>query len=268
MRLPKWLGPQENTVLVQNAAKTTADPIIDGMDKTSQEAIFKNLMAIAGGIRKVNPSALPEFISAILRPEQSESIIRVAEHGQSVKADINPFSFFFDVDFRDIFLEQEYAPAPSKPPILADYPLRLGRDTVLTCPWKDGGFINCLAMIGSGKLTSEQTTVKRQQLALEGCEPGPWKQFKENHLVLLWLPWRIGFVSNGNHSLAAGILAAEGTVVPSAVDDYSSLFALMVCDGCTFSRKKDGSKIADVTNGRRAAVFEIGRLIFNEGRGE
>ncbi|WP_323129610.1 DUF6710 family protein, partial [Klebsiella pneumoniae] len=28
-----------------------------------------------------------------------------------------------------------------------------------------------------------------------------------NHRVTLWLPWRIGFVRGGNHSIASGVLA-------------------------------------------------------------
>jgi hypothetical protein len=257
MQLFRWFD-RHLAAKVEPRAECPADPPpVDAIKPNSNAAIFKNLMFAANEINNVNPSALPDFIAAILRPEQSESILRVAERGQNGKEDIDQFAFFFEKDFRSIFSETEYPPTrlPSN-----DYILRLGRDAVLPCPWKDSGFINCIAMIGAGKLTTEQIDEKRQRFKLGDCEPGPWKQLR-NHVVLLWMPWRIGFVSNGNHSLAAGILAAEGSVIPTMVEDRSYLFDLIECDGYLFKNLLNGDKIADVTNARHAAIFEIGRLI-------
>ncbi|WP_319950300.1 DUF6710 family protein, partial [Klebsiella pneumoniae] len=80
-----------------------------------------------------------------------------------------------------------------------------------------------------------------------------------NHYVELWLPWRIGFVGGGNHSITAGILAGEGTLIPEHVYDMSWLFELVRTDGNHWF--VDDHKVEAVKSGRSAAVFEIGRLL-------
>jgi hypothetical protein len=70
---------------------------------------------------------------------------------------------------------------------------------------------------------------------------------------------RIGFVRGGNHSITAGILAGEGTVIPEHVYDMSWLFELVRTDGNHWF--VDGQKAEAVKSGRSAAVFEIGRLL-------
>ena len=86
----------------------------------------------------------------------------------------------------------------------------------------------------------------------------PWKQDKSNHYVDLWLPWRIGFVRGGNHSITAGILAGEGTLIPEHVYDMSWLFELVRSDGNLWFIGYQ--KVEVVKSCRSAAVFEIGRL--------
>ncbi|MEK8414470.1 hypothetical protein P2O56_17665, partial [Escherichia coli] len=87
----------------------------------------------------------------------------------------------------------------------------------------------------------------------------PWKQDKNNHYVDLWLPWRIGFVHGGNHSITAGILAGEGSLIPEHVYDMSWMFELVRTDGNNWF--VEGQKAEAVKSGRSAAVFEIGRLL-------
>ncbi len=92
------------------------------------------------------------------------------------------------------------------------FELQLGRDVVLTTPWECKGFSSALAIIGSGKRL------------------GGWRQ-DPNHKVTLVLPWGFGIVTNGNHSISAGILAAEGTIEPSEAFDLSPLLDRLACDG-------------------------------------
>ena len=212
-------------------------------------AVFRTLMFTATEVAKENPEALPGLISAILRPEQSELILGVAEHGQDAKAELSGFTFFVD-DLRDHFPEVERTPI-ERPQ--ADYPLHLARDTVLPCPWADSRFISAMAFIGSNKL--DHTAAARKGYG------GQWTQRTENHHVFLWLPWRIGFVGGGNHSIAAGIVAGEGTLIPDRVDDFSCLLNLMETDGITFRDRRTKAHLAPVTSVRHAAVFEIGRLM-------
>ena len=82
-----------------------------------------------------------------------------------------------------------------------------------------------------------------------------------NHRLSVLLPWGIAFVHGGNHSIAAGILAGEGTLLAEEVLDATSLLDLVSCDGQHYRSKSTGKAIARVQDHRRAAVFEIGRLI-------
>nr|WP_152624096.1 DUF6710 family protein [Cupriavidus sp. IDO] len=72
--------------------------------------------------------------------------------------------------------------------------LGLARDIVLLCAWNMQRYVGALACIGKEKFDDRDTT---------------WRQ-DYNHGVTLWLPWGIGFVTGGNHSITAGILAGEG----------------------------------------------------------
>ena len=121
-----------------------------------------------------------------------------------------------------------------------DYPLSLASDMVLPWPWNLSRYIDSVSYIGINK----------------GM---PWKQDTLNHYVDLWLPWRIGFVHSGNHSITAGILAGEGTIIPDHVYDMSYLFTLIRTDGVHWF--VNGQKAEAVKSWRSAAVFEIGRLL-------
>jgi hypothetical protein len=138
----------------------------------------------------------------------------------------------------------------------AAFRLRLGRDPVLPCPWSYDRYVPALAWIGSGKA--------EPRLAEQMKYGGAWLQ-NDNHDLEVWLPWRIGFVRKGNHSLAAGILAAEGEVVPYAAYDMGFLLDELKCDGCSYILRRTGEPVAPVDDLRRAAVFEIGRLIRDHG---
>ena len=241
MQIPRWLrlGRRGTTGHHHLAAPITG---------RADARVFRTLMFTAGEIAKVNPAALPDLIAAILRPEQSELVLGVAEHGQDAKKEVSGWDFF-GPDFRDLFPEDRRRPTELLP---TDYPLMLGRDPVLPCPWADSRFITAVAFIGSGKLDPDLAVRKRYG--------GRWRQ-DENHRVILWLPWRIGFVAGGNHSLAAGIVAGEGSLIPDRVEDFSCLFDLMECDGTVYRDRQTKKPIAPVADARHAAVFEIGRMI-------
>jgi hypothetical protein len=248
MKLPRWLTRDHAGETHQPDAAHALSKAWPETAKPSGSAAIRTLMFTAQEIAKANPAALTDLIAAILRPEQSELILGVAEHGQDAKADVHGYNFFCD-DFREFFPEGRRKPV-EKPQV--DYPLTLGRDPLLPCPWHDSRFIAAMSYIGAGKLDQAEAERKRYG--------GPWRQ-DGNHRVVLWLPWRIGFVAGGNHSLAAGILAGEGSVVPDRVEDFSCLFELMECDGIEFRDRLTNAHLAPVTNIRHAAVFEIGRMI-------
>ena len=77
----------------------------------------------------------------------------------------------------------------------------------------------------------------------------------------MWLPWKIAFVHGGNDSLAAGVLAGEGEIIPDSVFDMKHLLAPLWFDGHSFFRIDNGDWAGDISDAREAAVFEIGKLL-------
>lgn len=198
---------------------------------------FNKTMDIANKIALQNPDALRDLVRALLRPLQSEHILSVAERGDhEALGEIDGYSFFFDS--MKIFDGSKY--------LLRDapkYQINLARDPVLPTNWRRDGFVNALANIGTGK------------------KCGTWTQ-SSNHSISLWLPWEIGFVLGGNHSISSGILSGENIqVVAREVIDFGPVLDQIECDGANYKDKQTGKVLAEVSDSRRAAVFEIGRLM-------
>ncbi len=121
----------------------------------------------------------------------------------------------------------------------ADYPLSLASDIVLPWPWSLPRYIDNVSRIGTHK-------------------GKPWKQDKTTTMLTCGCPayW---LCARGNHSITAGILAGEGSLIPEHVYDMSWMFELVRTDGNNWF--VEGQKAEAVKSGRSAAVFEIGRLL-------
>ena len=156
---------------------------------------FDHLLSVA---EKLPVKALPDLIRAIVRPVQSDFLLAVAEEGTDARPDMTPQEFFFE----GLIQVQSYEKMKEGELDGADYPLSLASEMVLPWPWSLTRYIDNVSHIGTHK-------------------GRPWKQDKINHYVDLWLPWRIGFVRGGNHSITAGILAGEGNVIPDHGYDMS-----------------------------------------------
>lgn len=198
---------------------------------------FNMVMEVARKISLSNPDALRNLIFALLRPLQSEHLLAVAECQDHQAPDaINGSSFFFTN--HSLFSHSDHW--------IQDYPiveLNLACTPIFPTPWDRDRYARALALIGHGKPL------------------GDWRQ-EPNHVVSLWLPWGIGFVSGGNHSISSGILGGEMvSIVPHEVFDFSPVLNLVESDGATYRSKQYGEVLAEVTDHRIAAVFEIGRLI-------
>lgn len=203
---------------------------------------FHLALDMANEIALTNPLGLRDIIRALLRPLQSEHILAVAERVQhQAPSEIESSSFFFSNP--QIFSYEKHW--------IRDAPkieLNLACDPILPTPWERGRYANALASIGPGKALGE------------------WRQ-DPNHSVSLWLPWGIGFVNGGNHSISSGILAGEKSlVVASEVFDFSPVLNLVECDGIHYRLKSTREVLAEVSDHRRAAVFEIGRLLVKYNR--
>ena len=204
----------------------------------AQVEVFSNLMETALQIARHDVRGLASLVSAILRPLQFEQILSVAEREQHAAREAIRFEQLFSSDYFFSYFD----PNDCIRLTAGDYEVDLARDIVLTTPWVRNGFASALAHIGEGK------------------KSGHWQQ-DPNHSVMLVLPWRIAVVTGGNHSIAAGILSHEGSVVPSDVLDLTPVLARVFCDGRRFLCRTSGKAVAHVRDGRMGALFEIGRLM-------
>jgi hypothetical protein len=200
---------------------------------------FLNILEIANKIAAVDPQGLRQLVCALLRPLQAEHMIGVAENApHKAPKDLFYLDFFFPLN----------KVAQSSEFYLRDKPqfeIELARDIVLPTPWKKDRYVNALATIGTGKCM------------------GAWKPDYRNHAITVVLPWRIGFVTGGNHSITEGILMGEGKIFANEVFDMSPLLQRVHCDGRTYRETETNRILGEVTDHRRAAVFEIGRSIVN-----
>lgn len=106
-----------------------------------------------------------------------------------------------------------------------------------------------------------KTEAFERALVKHGAESDEAWRADRNHLVHLWLPFRIAVVAGGNHSIAAGILTGRGEVMSRDTFCFDALFDHVACDGRQFIRVHDGHVLAPVAYPEWAAIFEIGRLL-------
>ncbi|YAP82658.1 hypothetical protein AB0856_003980 (plasmid) [Xenorhabdus stockiae] len=194
---------------------------------------FEHLLMIAN---KLPQTALPNLLRAIIRPTQSDFLLAVAEEGTDARPNLNESWLFFKDIYQLLDIEQMRLVEKDK----NDFPLSLAIDMVLPWPWNLSRYIDNLSFIGNNN-------------------GRPWKQDFNNHRVTVWLPWKIGFVGGGNHSIMTGILAGEGIIIPDHVYDMSYLFETIRTDGIHWY--VNGQKKESVRSWRHAAFFEIGRLL-------
>ena len=205
--------------------------------------VFENLLGLAREVAAMDPRGLPALVVAILRPLQSEQILGAAERSQhGAPSPIDGQTLFMGEAGQDLFSLSE--------PIEVDpsgFEVDLARDMVLPTMWNRKSVASALGSIGADLM----------------C--GSWRQ-DSNHRVSLWLPWRMAFVENGNHSIAAGILRAEGKLKPSSVYDLTPVLRDIHCDGSTYFLSSNRRAVGKVIDPRTAAVWEIGRMMSENAR--
>lgn len=209
------------------------------LEPRGEGSFFSQSMLLANELVAVNPDGLNDLLRVLLRPLQSEIMVDVVEKpAHQARSWIRRSDFFMRQTGENLFSEHGLIN-------LADekYRVYLAKDIVLPCPWHRDRVVSALARIGSGKTF------------------GPWEQDFANHHLTLWLPWRIAFVNGGNHSITAGIIAGEGSLLPEEVYDMSHIFQKVRCDGSHYWDIENHTKLGVVDDPRIAAVFEIGRLI-------
>jgi hypothetical protein len=202
---------------------------------------FNRIMATARDIAAISPAGLRELVTALLRPMQAANMVAIAERSSlDVGGELRYKDFFFPLQLVTSLPDLLIRDAP---PVQ----LHLNRDVVLPTPWNGPSYASALATIGSGK------------------KCGPFRHTHSNPEIALVLPWGIAFVLRGNHSITAAILQGEGTLFATEVLDLSPLFKQVQCDGKAYREVGTGRILEDVYDPRRAAVFEIGRMMVDAG---
>lgn len=214
-------------------------------NSTKKQRLGK-ILSIANDIAKQNPEALRDFVRLLGRKLQSDYMCRAVSWLDEHKVpNLNPKLVWFN----------EFLPLDSdghcgydlKRKITATQTLNLASDIILPWPWDLSRVVSNISSIGVGR----------------PC--GAWKQDTLNHQVEYWLPFGIGWVHGGNHSIMTGIIQGEGRLTTDRVYDLSALFPHVRFDGNAFIRVYDGMVIQEATEFEFAAIFEVGRLMHERG---
>jgi hypothetical protein len=207
-------------------------------ESLERQAEFTNLVQLVHDVASNDPRGLIDVVRLYMRPLQTSLLLSCALrplHG--AMAEIAPHQLFMPGVRLELTDHWRY------PKLDTDaYVVDLAKDPVLPCPWHRERYVSALATIGSGK------------------KAGEWEQ-DPNHAVAVLLPWGIACVFGGNHSIAAGILGAEGSVTPCEVWDMEGLLDKVRCDGLNFIEIESGKVLCEMHNPHMGAVFELGRLM-------
>mgnify|MGYP000104759975 FL=1 len=89
---------------------------------------------------------------------------------------------------------------------------------------------------------------------------GNWRQTDNTHAVV-WLPWPLAWIDNGNHTAMAAIVTHGGTVQVSESLNAKDLLLAVYSDGENWVRIDNGEIIEPVRSLAMAGIFEIGRRL-------
>ncbi|AXL70970.1 DUF6710 family protein [Pseudomonas aeruginosa] len=203
---------------------------------------FENVMRRARSVAAADPlglSSLVRLIAAPLQARATTSLVFQSAHGARSAYDLSDLfgSLSAQITVEGLTVDQVGVRLTE-----ARYRLRLGRDPILAVPWSESSLTNAIANIGHSR------------------RMGEWRA-DFNHKVELLLPFGLTLVHGGNHSLAAGITNAEGTVVAETVIDLAPLYAHVRYDGVSMIRTHDGFNLWTPVDEEFGILFEIGRLM-------
>lgn|GEM_PF-925448 len=207
---------------------------------------FENVMALAREVATTDPLGLSSMVRLIAGPLQARTLTSAAYHPLHEVRNAYDLS-----DFIGSMLVEVTPEGVTAANVIGDsqperYRLQLGRDPILPVPWSRPRLMNAIANIGHARCM------------------GQWRA-DFNHKVELLLPFGLALVHGGNHSLAAGIANAEGTVVTGTVTDLSPLYAHVRYDGMSMVRTHDARRLWEPVDEELGILFEIGRLMVERG---
>ncbi|RYZ88822.1 MAG: hypothetical protein EOP04_08455 [Proteobacteria bacterium] len=116
--------------------------------------------------------------------------------------------------------------------------IELSKDIVLPWPWAEARF---------------------ESLHLYGRDVGnPWQFDQTNHRVEWFEPVELGFVSGGNHSIMAGILAGEGILPAENVYNLAKFYLACHLDNECYVYENERFPVIDWD---MATILELGRRL-------
>ncbi|HGV0279667.1 TPA: DUF6710 family protein [Escherichia coli] len=227
----KWFRKRQSQCLLCESGDGVTPPESEA-GLNPDKARFDHVLSLAASLPA---AARHNLLRALVSPIQADYLLAVGAEGQDARPTLDERQFFFQSLFDYISFEQ----LSHQKLMPEEYPLSLAADMVLPWPWSMNSY--------------------KGSLSIGSWQGNPWRYDNSNHHVELWLPWRIGFVKGGNHSLAAGILAGEGTLLPDRVFNMHDLLSRVSTDGISWFA--DGMQIEKVRDWRTAAFYELGRLV-------
>lgn len=214
----------------------------------AREQRYREVMAAADEVARIEPQALPALARMIARPLQATFVgepLRYRMHDSRLSND--PDSLFFGQglpitpegrSLADLWRDK-VAGVDQTENSHALW-LTLSRDVVVPGPWNRERLVNCVSTIGRMR------------------RDGPWEQ-DNNHQVSLMLPFGLGIVNGGNHSIAVGICNGEGAIMCDHLIDFSLAYDHVQYDGSSFMRSSDGKVLNHPKFEEPGMLFEIGR---------
>lgn len=232
--------------IIQNIKRFVTNNILSLED--TEEINKKRLtrvLHIAQMIEYHNRKTLPDYIRLLGRKFQSDYMTKALSHLDITRIpDLIPQVVWFPEN--TILNKEGLKVSDIKKKCANSYALNLSKDLVLPWPWRTQSIYECLATVG--------------EIDFQGL----WEQ-DPNHRIEYWLPFGIGWVQGGNHSIMTGIIKNQGTVVAREVYDLSEIFKYVKFDGNYFVRISDNTIISKPSEFEFAAIFEVGRFMHELG---
>lgn len=240
-------SPTILTKVLRGLSEALLGRILQGKRAEERRLRFHRVVDAIEELAKTDRHALPSLARLIAQPLQAEfagEVLRWPAHQCSLDNDVDRL-FFRDglaitTDGKSLFdLRRSFDEVPDAARKQRFW-LQLGRDAVIPAPWHRGRLVDCLSSIGRAR------------------KNGGWEA-DQNHRVALLLPFGLGVVHGGNHSIATGICNGEGRLISIETLDFTPAYDHVRYDGLAFRRVCDGEVLSQPKFEEPGMLFELGR---------
>ena len=209
--------------------------------KSKHKDEFKAILSFAREVYSENPDEIYNLIRLLGRNVQFKYLSYMLKHENDFRMrKVEPRTTWFD-PFQQLGISGKSLRERAIE-VKETYQISLANDLVLVNPWNRQRYLS--ACINHGEHRSR----------------GSWRQ-DDNHFAQYWLPMKMTWVGNGNHSISAGIIQRDGFLTPEEVYDISPVYDVVVCNGDKFIDIELDKPISTVKDLEFCAIYEIGRMI-------